>query len=312
MDIRVTTARPAVLIDALTATIVGQGEVVESLVLALIAGGHVLLEGPPGLAKTLACRCLAAALEGEFKRVQFTPDLLPADIVGTRIFDQRETAFSTVLGPIFANVVLADEINRAPAKVQSALLEAMQERQVTIGPETHALPDPFIVLATMNPLDADGTYALPFAQLDRFLLKVRVDLPSHGEERAILDRFAVQHTEPVRGVATLGDVLSWRERAKAVHLEEKIKHYIVDLVMETRKPTPYVEYGASPRATLALAHVSRAKALLAGRDFVLPDDVRLIAPLVLRHRIGFTHRVAVERIDPEDILLRTIGAVRAP
>ena len=312
MDIRMTAARPSVLIDALTATIVGQSEVVESLVLALIAGGHVLLEGPPGLAKTLACRCLAAALEGEFKRVQFTPDLLPADIVGTRIFDQRETAFSTVLGPIFANVVLADEINRAPAKVQSALLEAMQERQVTIGPETYVLPDPFIVLATMNPLDADGTYALPFAQLDRFLLKVRVALPSHHEERAILDRFAVAHTEPVRGVATLSDVLAWRDQAQAVHLEEKIKQYIVDLVTQTRKPTPYVDYGASPRATLALAFVSRAKALLAGRDFVLPDDVRIVAPLVLRHRIGYTHRVAVERLDPETLLLQTIGAVRAP
>lgn len=311
MDSRVT-AQPAALIDALTRTIVGQSEVVESLVLALVADGHVLLEGPPGLAKTLACRCLAAALEGEFKRVQFTPDLLPSDIVGTRIFDQRETAFSTVLGPVFANVVLADEINRAPAKVQSALLEAMQERQVTIGPQTHALPDPFIVLATMNPLDADGTYALPFAQLDRFLLKVRVDLPSHQEERAILDRFAVQETQPVRGVATLGDVLLWRRRARGVHLEEKIKQYIVDLVMETRKPTSYVEYGASPRATLALAFVARAKALLAGRDFVMPDDVRLVAPLVLRHRIGFTHRIAVERIDPEQVLLATIGAVRAP
>jgi MoxR-like ATPase len=188
----------------------------------------------------------------------------------------------------------------------------MQERQVTIGPETHRLPDPFIVLATMNPLDADGTYALPFAQLDRFLLKVRVGFPTHAQERAILDRFAVAQTEPVRSVATLADVLAWRQQAHAVHLEEKIKHYIVDLVMETRKPTPYVEYGASPRATLALAFVSRAKALLAGRDFVLPDDVRLIAPLVLRHRIGFTHRVAVERIDPEDVLLGTIGAVRAP
>ena len=304
--------QPAVLIDALTHTIVGQSEVVESLVLALIADGHVLLEGPPGLAKTLACRCLAAALAGEFKRVQFTPDLLPADIVGTRIFDQRETAFTTVLGPIFANVVLADEINRAPAKVQSALLEAMQERQVTIGPETHVLPDPFIVLATMNPLDADGTYALPFAQLDRFLLKVRVDLPSHDEEHAILDRFAISQTEPVRGVATLADVLEWRRQARAVHLEEKIKRYIVDLVMETRKPAPYVEHGASPRATLALAFVARAKALLAGRDFVLPDDVRLVAPLVLRHRIGFTHRIAVERKDPEEVLLSTIGAVRAP
>ncbi len=304
--------QPAVVIDALAQTIVGQSEVVESLVLALIADGHVLLEGPPGLAKTLACRCLAAALQAEFKRVQFTPDLLPADIVGTRVFDQRETTFTTVLGPIFANVVLADEINRAPAKVQSALLEAMQERQVTIGPETHALPDPFIVLATMNPLDADGTYALPFAQLDRFLLKVRVDLPSPQEEHAILDRFAVSQTQPVRNVARLADVLTWREQARAVHLEEKIKRYIVDLVMETRKPTPYVEHGASPRATLALAFVSRARALLAGRDFVLPDDVRIIAPLVLRHRIGYTHRIAVDRKDPEELLRGTIGAVRAP
>lgn len=304
--------QPAVVIDALAQTIVGQSEVVESLVLALIADGHVLLEGPPGLAKTLACRCLAAALHAEFKRVQFTPDLLPADIVGTRVFDQRETAFTTVLGPIFANVVLADEINRAPAKVQSALLEAMQERQVTIGPETHALPDPFIVLATMNPLDADGTYALPFAQLDRFLLKVRVDLPSPQEEHAILDRFAVSRTQPVRNVATLADVLEWRQHARAVHLEEKIKRYIVDLVMETRRPTPYVEHGASPRATLALAFVSRARAMLAGRDFVLPDDVRTIAPLVLRHRIGYTHRIAVERKDPEDLLRAMIAAVRAP
>jgi MoxR-like ATPase len=304
--------QPAVVIDALTHTIVGQSEVVESLVLALIADGHVLLEGPPGLAKTLACRCLAAALDGEFKRIQFTPDLLPADIVGTRIFDQRESNFTTVLGPVFANVVLADEINRAPAKVQSALLEAMQERQVTIGHGTHKLPDPFIVLATMNPLDADGTYALPFAQLDRFLLKVRVELPSGTQERAILDRFAVEDTQPVRGVASLADVLRWREQARAVHLEEKIKQYIVDLVLETRKPSPYVEHGASPRATLALAFVARAKALLAGRDFVLPDDVRLIAPLVLRHRIGFTHRIAVERVEPEQIILGMIGAVRAP
>ena len=304
--------QPAVVIDALSHTIVGQSDVVESLVLALVADGHVLLEGPPGLAKTLACRALAAALQGEFKRVQFTPDLLPADIVGTRIFDQRETAFTTVLGPIFANVVLADEINRAPAKVQSALLEAMQERQVTIGHETHPLPDPFIVLATMNPLDADGTYALPFAQLDRFLLKVRVDLPTHEEERAILDRFAVEDAQLVRGVASLEVVREWRRQARAVHLEEKIKQYIVDLVMETRKGTTYIEHGASPRATLALAYVSRAKALLAGRDFVLPDDVRLVAPFVLRHRIGYTHRVAVERIDPDEVLYRTIAAVRAP
>lgn len=303
---------PRALVDALSQTIIGQLEVVESLVLALIADGHVLLEGPPGLAKTLACRSLAAALSGEFKRVQFTPDLLPADIVGTRVFDQRETAFTTVLGPIFANVVLADEINRAPAKVQSALLEAMQERQVTIGPQTHPLPDPFIVLATMNPLDADGTYALPLAQLDRFLLKVRVDFPSHEEERAILDRFAVEDTQPVTDAATLDDVRAWRRQAHDIHLDEKIKRYIVELVTATRGEHPYIEHGASPRATLALAFVSRAKALLAGRDFVMPDDVRGVAPLVLRHRLGFNHKLLIERADPEQVLASLIGSVRAP
>lgn len=307
-----TATRPAALIDALRRTIVGQRQTVEALVLALIAGGHVLLEGPPGLAKTLACRALAAALDGQFKRVQFTPDLLPADIVGTRIFDQREALFATVLGPIFANVVLADEINRAPAKVQSALLEAMQERQVTIGPATHPLPDPFIVLATMNPLDADGTYALPFAQLDRFLLKVRLGYPSHEEELAILDRFAVEQTQPVHGAATLADVHAWREAARAVHVDAKIKRYIVDIVALTRQPHPYVEYGASPRASLALAYTARAKALLADRDFVLPDDVRAIAPLVLRHRVAFTHRLAVDRADAEEVIGALIGAVKAP
>jgi MoxR-like ATPase len=307
-----TATRPAALCDALRRTIVGQRETVEALVLALIAGGHVLLEGPPGLAKTLACRSLAAALDGEFKRVQFTPDLLPADIVGTRIFDQREASFATVLGPIFANVVLADEINRAPAKVQSALLEAMQERQVTIGPQTHALPDPFIVLATMNPLDADGTYALPFAQLDRFLLKVRLAYPSHEEELAILDRFAMDRTQPVHGAATLAQVEEWREAARAVHVDEKIKRYIVDIVALTREKHPYVEYGASPRATLALAYTARAKALLSDRDFVLPDDVRAIAPLVLRHRVAFTHKLAVDRADAEEVIGALIGSVKAP
>ncbi len=304
--------RPRALIDALARTIVGQREVVESLVIALIADGHVLLEGPPGLAKTLACRSLAAALDGDFKRVQFTPDLLPADIVGTRIFDQREAAFDTVLGPIFANVVLADEINRAPAKVQSALLEAMQERQVTIGPQTHPLPNPFIVLATMNPLDSDGTYALPFAQLDRFLLKVRVDFPSREEELAILERFAVEQTEPEHGAATLADVLAWREQARAIHVDPKIKRYIVEIVAGTRKEHPHIACGASPRATLALAFVARARALLDERDFVLPDDVRAVAPMVLRHRIAFTHRLHIDRADPEEVIAGTIGSVQAP
>ncbi|MBV8116877.1 MAG: AAA family ATPase, partial [Candidatus Eremiobacteraeota bacterium] len=226
---------PRALADALSRTIVGQQSVVEALVLGLLSNGHVLLEGPPGLAKTLACRSLAAALEGQFKRIQFTPDLLPSDIVGTRIFDQHESAFSTVFGPIFANIVLADEINRAPAKVQSALLEAMQERQVTIGPQTHPLPDPFLVMATMNPLDAEGTYALPAAQMDRFLIKIDVTYPSRDEELQILERFAIADTQPVQAVATLADVRRWREDAHRVHLDEKVKRYIVELVAVTRE-----------------------------------------------------------------------------
>ncbi|HEY8313021.1 MAG TPA: MoxR family ATPase [Candidatus Baltobacteraceae bacterium] len=307
------TRRPQHLLDALAHTIVGQPAVCEALVLGLIANGHVLFEGPPGLAKTLACRALAAALDGEFKRVQFTPDLLPSDIVGTRIFDQRESVFGTTLGPIFANVVLADEINRAPAKVQSALLEAMQERQVTIGPQTHPLPDPFIVLATMNPIDADGTYALPFAQMDRFLMKVNVGYPTREEEAAILDRFALSETALVRGAATLDDVRSWRDEARAVHLDERIKRYVVDLVAATREARDEpIDRGASPRASLALAFLARAKALIDGRSFVVPDDVRSVAPPVLRHRIAFNYRIVTERADPEAIVQRLIGSVKAP
>ncbi len=306
-------SRPRDLTHALERTIVGQHGVLEGLLLGLLAGGHVLLEGPPGLAKTLACRALAAALDGEFKRVQFTPDLLPSDIVGTRVFDQHETRFSTVLGPIFANVVLADEINRAPAKVQSALLEAMQERQVTIGPQTHALPDPFIVMATMNPLDSEGTYALPVAQMDRFLVKIDVGYPSRDEELQILDRFAIADTQPQRAVATLTDVHRWREQAHAIHLDEKLKRYIVELVAVTReRETTYIDYGASPRATLAIAHLSRARALLEERDFVLPDAVRAVAPMALRHRIGFNYRVTTEGLSVATILDRLIGAVPVP
>jgi len=307
------------LIDALRATIVGQEDAVESLVLGLLANGHVLLEGPPGLAKTLACRTLAASISGVFKRVQFTPDLLPADIVGTRVFDQRDAAFRTVLGPVFANVLLADEINRAPAKVQSALLEAMQERQVTIGLETHTLPDPFIVLATMNPLDSEGTYALPYAQMDRFLLKVNVGYPTAAQERQILERFGMGDARATVPVASTQDVVTWRERATRVHLDEKLKAYIVELVTATREPANhvpevahYIDAGASPRATLALAYVSRAKALLEGRDFTLPDDVRAVAPAVLRHRLSFSYRTITDNVDREDVLRRIIGAVKAP
>jgi MoxR-like ATPase len=303
---------PADLRAALGATIVGQEGVIEALLLALLCNGHILLEGPPGLAKTLACRCVAAALEGEFKRIQFTPDLLPSDIVGTRIFDQRESAFATVLGPIFANVVLADEINRAPAKVQSALLEAMQERQVTIGPQSYRLPDPFVVMATMNPLDSEGTYALPIAQMDRFLMKVNVGYPSREEELRILDRFAVSDTQPIRGVATLDDVRLWRAQAHAVHIDEKLKRYVVELVAKTREPSPYVEYGASPRATLALAYLARGRAMLAGRDFVVPDDVRANAAQALRHRIGFNYRLAAEGRSPDALIGEMIAAIPAP
>ncbi len=319
--------RLADLRAALAHTIVGQDGVIDALLLALLGNGHVLLEGPPGLAKTLACRSLAAALEGEFKRIQFTPDLLPSDIVGTRIFDQRESAFATVLGPIFANVVLADEINRAPAKVQSALLEAMQERQVTIGPQSHALPDPFVVMATMNPLDSDGTYALPIAQMDRFLMKVNVGYPTRDEELRILDRFAVADTQPVRSVATLDDVRSWREQAHAVHIDEKLKRYIVDLVTITRRAdgvtvraqsgdalraSDLIDYGASPRATLALAFLARGRALLEGRDFALPDDVRAVAPHALRHRIGFNYRLVTEGASADSMIEAMVAAIPAP
>ncbi len=319
--------RPGEIIDALHHTIVGQDAVVEALLLGLLANGHVLLEGPPGLAKTLACRALAAALEGEFRRVQFTPDLLPSDIVGTRVFDQRESHFTTMVGPIFANVVLADEINRAPAKVQSALLEAMQERQVTIGLQSFALPDPFIVMATMNPFDADGTYQLPLAQMDRFLIRVGVSYPTREEELTILDRFAVEEREPVRAVASMADVLEWRRQAHSVHLEEKLKRYIVELVAVTREPhraavpagdgrsirvEELIEHGASPRATLAIANLARAKALLAGRDYALPDDVRTVAPLALHHRIDFSYRLATEGVPAGRVVAALIDSVPAP
>jgi MoxR-like ATPase len=284
---------PAVVTQALERTIVGQEGAIEGLLLGLLCGGHVLLEGPPGLAKTLACRSLADALHGEFKRIQFTPDLLPSDIVGTRIFDQRESAFTTVRGPIFANVVLADEINRAPAKVQSALLEAMQERQVTIGPQTHPLPDPFIVMATMNPLDSEGTYALPIAQMDRFLLKIDVGYPSRADELAIMERFAIGDAPVVSPVATLEQVRTWRTQAHSVHIDDALKRYIVELVVITREAQhPSIDHGASPRATLAIANLARAKALLEERDYAVPDDVRAVAPLALRHRIGFNFRVS--------------------
>ena len=300
------------MLAALGATIVGQRAALEALLHATIAGGHVVLEGPPGLAKTLACRALAAAVGGAFKRVQFTPDLLPSDIVGTRIFDQRSGEFTTALGPIFANVLLADEINRAPAKVQSALLEGMQERQVTIGPQTFPLPDPFLVTATMNPLDSDGTYALPLAQMDRFLVKIVVGYPDPLEELAILDRFGGDAPPLPTGIATMDDLRRWRSEAHAVFIEARLACYIDDLVGATRAPHAYVERGASPRATLAIAAMARARALCDGRTFVVPDDVRASAPPVLRHRLAFNYRTLTEGIDPEAIVRDLIASVPVP
>ncbi len=300
------------MLEALASTVVGQRDVLEALIYATIAGGHVVLEGPPGLAKTLACRALAVAVGGAFKRVQFTPDLLPSDIVGTRIFDQRSGEFTTTLGPIFANVVLADEINRAPAKVQSSLLEAMQERQVTIGPQTHALPDPFLVTATMNPLDSDGTYALPLAQLDRFLMKILVDYPSAEEELAILGRFGGEPPAMPTNVASMDDLVRWRAQARAVHVEAKLSAYAVALVGATRKPHPYLDRGASPRATLALIALARARALVDGRTFAVPDDVRASAAGVLRHRLAFNYRTITENVDSEGVIAEIVAGVAVP
>jgi MoxR-like ATPase len=304
-------SRPRDVLEALQATIVGQAEVVEALVLTLIAGGHVLLEGAPGVAKTLACRVLAGAVGGVFRRVQFTPDLLPSDIVGTRIFDQRSGEFTTVLGPLFANVVLADEINRAPAKVQSALLEGMQERRATIGLQTFDLPAPFLVLATMNPYDADGTYPLPLAQLDRFLAKVVVAYPSLDEERTIVDRFGGGEPPLRANAASLDDVLRWQRDAREVFVDAKLRDYAVDLVRATRG-AELVAHGASPRAALALVALARARAYLEERPFAVPDDVRDLAPAVLRHRISYDDRIAIAGSDPEDVVRRIVASVPAP
>lgn len=305
------TAHPRALVDALHATIVGQQAIVEGMVLALIAGGHVLLEGAPGVAKTLACRALATALGGVFRRVQFTPDLLPSDVVGTRVFDQRSGDFSTVFGPLFANVVLADEINRAPAKVQSALLEGMQERRVTIGPATHDLPAPFVVLATMNPYDAEGTYPLPLAQLDRFLVKLVVAYPSREEERTIVDRFGAGEPPLRANVATLDDVARWQRGAHEVFVDAKVRDYAVELVRATRG-AELVAHGASPRAALALVALARARAFLEERAFATPDDVRDLAPAVLRHRLAYDDRIAIGGGDPEEVVRRIVAAVPAP
>jgi MoxR-like ATPase len=300
--------------------IVGQRHLVDRLLVALLTNGHVLLEGVPGLAKTLALKTLAGCIDVHFKRLQFTPDMLPADIVGTMIYNPQDGAFRTKHGPIFSNLILADEINRAPAKVQSALLEAMQERQVTIGDETYPLPNPFLVLATQNPLEQEGTYPLPEAQIDRFMMKVLVNYPTRSEERSILD--AMSTTEPmpvVRPVVSAQQIVNARHIVNALYVDDKIRDYIVDLVLATRPPVAaslnvggYIQTGASPRATINLTLAARATAFLHGRHFVIPQDVKTIAMDVLRHRVTVTYEAEAESITSEDVIQKILDALPVP
>ena len=300
--------------------VVGQEYMVERLLISLLTAGHVLLEGVPGLAKTLTVRTLAETIATTFSRIQFTPDLLPADVVGTQVYDQSTGKFNVKQGPIFANIILADEINRAPAKVQAALLEAMQEKQVTIGGTTYKLEEPFLVLATQNPIEQEGTYPLPEAQVDRFMLKLHVGYPSRDEEKEIMRRMASGEPIPIRNVATPQEIMAARHRISELYMDERIVDYIVDIVHATRAPTeaglkdlaPLIEYGASPRATIALAQASRAHAFLRGRAFVTPDDVKAIAFDVLRHRVLTTYEAEAEEVTSDDVVRRVLDKIESP
>ncbi|MDR0907142.1 MAG: AAA family ATPase [Rikenellaceae bacterium] len=301
--------------------IVGQRHLVDSLLIGLLSGGHVLLEGVPGLAKTLAITTLAEAVDARFSRIQFTPDLLPADLTGTLIYSQKREEFTVRKGPIFANFVLADEINRSPAKVQSALLEAMQERQVTIGDETFKLPEPFLVLATQNPLEQEGTYPLPEAQVDRFLLKVKISYPKKQEERDIVRMNLAGGGMPHPGkVIDPSDLLRAREVVTEVYMDEKIERYIIDIVFATRQPTDYnlgslaplIAYGGSPRASISLARAAKSYAFIKRRGYVIPEDVRAVCHDVLRHRIGLTYEAEAENVTTEDIINEILNNVIVP
>ena len=300
--------------------IVGQEALIDRLLIGLLCSGHILIEGVPGLAKTLSVSTLASAISASFVRIQFTPDLLPADITGTEVYDPKDSSFHVRKGPIFANIVLADEVNRAPAKVQSALLEAMQERQVSIGGETFPLEEPFMVLATQNPIEQEGTYPLPEAQLDRFMLKVNVDYPSRNEEKQILERFVLAQPEAVNQVATTADIMAARDAVREVHLEERLRDYIVHVVYATRDPESYrlaelrpqIAYGASPRASIFLAQAARAYAFIDGRGYVTPDDVKAIAQNVLRHRVIVTYEAEAEDVTSQDIVQRVLDTVPVP
>ncbi|HLF18128.1 MAG TPA: MoxR family ATPase [Candidatus Omnitrophota bacterium] len=301
--------------------IVGQRYLLERLMVGLLANGHILLEGVPGLAKTTAVKTLAATIHAKFQRLQFTPDMLPADLTGTLIYDQRSGEFSVKKGPIFANIILADEINRSPAKVQSALLEAMQERQVTIGSETHKLDDPFLVLATQNPIEQEGTYPLPEAQVDRFMLKLHIDYPSKEEELKILKRMAYTKTEfEIKQIISPADLIKARAVVDEIYMDEKIERYIVNVVDATRHPEQYnlsdlkglIQYGASPRATIYLAVASKAHAFLQGRGYVTPQDIKSIGMDVLRHRVNVSYEAEAEEKTSEDIIKKIFDEIEVP
>lgn len=300
--------------------IIGQKEMIDRLLVALLGNGHILLEGVPGLAKTLAIKTLSDAVEGQFSRIQFTPDLLPADVIGTQIYNAKLNDFSVKKGPIFANFVLADEINRAPSKVQAALLEAMQEKQVTIGDETFALPKPFLVLATQNPIDQEGTYLLPEAQTDRFMLKCKIEYPSYEDERQVMRMVASSTIPQIEPIISLNDIIEAKSLINQIYLDEKIEKYILDIVFATRFPQDYglhnlqnfISFGASPRASINLAIASRALAFLKNRAFVIPEDVKTLAPDVLRHRIGLTFEAEAENINTDEIIKKVLNKIVAP
>ena len=308
------------LLDEVGRVIVGQKTMVERLLIGLLADGHVLMEGVPGLAKTLTVRTLADAIRTSFQRIQFTPDLLPADLIGTLIYDPRETEFKTRKGPIFANVILADEINRSPAKVQSALLEAMQERTVTIGDNTFPLPTPFLVLATQNPIEQEGTYPLPEAQVDRFMLKLSVGYPDRDEELEIMRRMGTGPEPKAEPVVTPEEILTAREAVETIYMDGKVERYIVDLVFATREPRecglkelePLIAFGGSPRATICLAKTARAHAFLRHRGYVTPEDVRSVAMDVLRHRVILTYEAEAEEMTTEDVVTRVLDTIEVP
>ena len=306
---------------ALGLVIVGQDDLINRILIGLLANGHILLEGVPGLAKTLIVKTLAQLISTQFQRIQFTPDMLPADLLGTLIFNQKNGSFETRKGPIFANVILADEINRAPAKVQSALLEAMQERQVTIGDETFKLDAPFLVMATQNPIEQEGTYPLPEAQVDRFMLKLRVDYPSKEEERAILKRMATtQISDSITAVVDAEHILNAQNVINDIYVDEKVEDYVLNLVFATREPGEYnlgdmdnlIEYGASPRATINLILAAKARAFLQHRGYVTPEDVRYVGRDVLRHRVILTYEAEAEELTSEDILQRLFDSIEIP